>query len=170
MWAPHVNGPLSPPREPWRGAADPRGRGRGGALMGGRMTRTHNLLVIFIKHHKLRRSPTSPTWWCSTARRSSCTGPSTSTRTAWSTSARSPSLTMTTRISSVGGAPHLRHCLGFGPCVGATDEATVHHGQATLPLPRAVLRYEYMRSVVDYFNVMRAWPSLASTLLIMMWS
>ncbi|EEE59209.1 hypothetical protein OsJ_11164 [Oryza sativa Japonica Group] len=65
---------------------------------------------------------------------------------------------------------HLRHCLGFGPCVGATDEATVHHGQATLPLPRAVLRYEYMRSVVDYFNVMRAWPSLASTLLIMMWS
>lgn len=29
-WAPHVNGPLSPPREPWRGAADPRGRGGGG--------------------------------------------------------------------------------------------------------------------------------------------
>uniref|UniRef100_A0A0D9Z8J2 Uncharacterized protein n=1 Tax=Oryza glumipatula TaxID=40148 RepID=A0A0D9Z8J2_9ORYZ len=43
---------------------------------------------------------------------------------------------MTTRISSVGGAPHLRHCLGFGPRVGATDEATVHHGQATLPFPR----------------------------------
>uniref|UniRef100_A0A0E0D1R9 Uncharacterized protein n=1 Tax=Oryza meridionalis TaxID=40149 RepID=A0A0E0D1R9_9ORYZ len=43
---------------------------------------------------------------------------------------------MTTRISSVGGAPHLRHCLGFGPRVGATDEAAVHHGQATLPLPR----------------------------------
>uniref|UniRef100_A0A0D3FJH7 Uncharacterized protein n=1 Tax=Oryza barthii TaxID=65489 RepID=A0A0D3FJH7_9ORYZ len=71
---------------------------------------------------------------------------------------------------AVGGAPHLRHCLGFGPRVGATDEATVHHGQATLPLPRGVLRYDYMRLAVEYFNVMRAWPSLASTLLIMMWS
>uniref|UniRef100_A0A0E0GNS1 Uncharacterized protein n=1 Tax=Oryza nivara TaxID=4536 RepID=A0A0E0GNS1_ORYNI len=168
MWAPHVNGPLSPPREPWRGAADPRGRGGGGTdgrahdedtQPAGDLHQTpqveeipdvSDMVTLYGAPELLYRS-----FYFDSNRLEHI---------------HALAIANNDNENLLSGAPHLRHCLGFGPCVGATDEATVHHGQATLPLPRGVLRYEYMRSAVDYFNVMRAWPSLASTLLIMMWS